>query len=113
MFPSSVPRRPGGVPLGIVVIFATAIGYAASIIATGMLGSRLMSFIALLEVVFATMFAWLLLGETLTLSQLLGGALILVGILFVYSERRARAPIEPLEAIVTAPASADPVSTRP
>jgi drug/metabolite transporter (DMT)-like permease len=97
---------PWWVPLGIVVIFATAIGYAASIIATGMLGSRLMSFIALLEVVFATMFAWLLLGETLTLSQLLGGALILVGILFVYSERRARAPIEPLEAIVTAEAAA-------
>jgi drug/metabolite transporter (DMT)-like permease len=48
------------------------------------------------------MFAWLLLGETLSLSQLVGGALILAGIVFVYSERRARAPIEPLEAIVTA-----------
>ena len=100
---------PWWVPLGIVVIFATAIGYATSIAATGLLGSRLMSFIALLEVVFATLFAWLLLGESLTLVQLLGGALILVGIVFVYSERRARAPIEPLEQIVTA----EPVSSRP
>ena len=87
---------PWWVPLGIVVIFATAIGYAASITATGLLGSRLMSFIALLEVVFATMFAWLLLGETLTLWQLLGGALILAGIVLVYSERKARASVEPL-----------------
>jgi len=87
---------PWWVPLGIVVLFATAIGYAASIIATGLLGSRLMSFIALLEVVFATMFAWLLLGETLTLWQFLGGALILAGIVLVYSERKARATVEPL-----------------
>ena len=111
---------PWWVPLGIVVLFATAIGYAASIVATGMLGSRLMSFIALLEVVFATMFAWLLIGETLTLTQLLGGALILVGIIFVYSERKARAPIEPLETsgspevgsaspVTPPPASAEPV----
>ena len=109
---------PWWVPLGIVVIFATAIGYAASIIATGLLGSRLMSFIALLEVVFATMFAWLLLGETLTLSQFLGGALILAGIVLVYSERRAAAPVEPLEmpaalAEPSSPTPTEPVPTRP
>lgn len=105
---------PWWVPLGIVVLFATAVGYATSIAATGMLGSRLMSFIALLEVVFATLFAWLLLGESLTLIQLLGGALILVGIVFVYSERRARAPIEPLEQIAVSESTpTEQVSSRP
>lgn len=83
---------PWWVLLGIVAVIGTAIAYAASIFATGMLGSRLMSFIGLLEVVFAAMFAWLVLSETLELVQLLGGALILVGIAFVHSERPA--PIE-------------------
>lgn len=83
---------PWWVPLGIVAIIGTAIAYAASIIATGMLGSRLMSFVGLLEVVFAAMFAWLLLGENLSAVQLLGGLLILAGIAFVHSERPA--PIE-------------------
>lgn len=100
---------PWWVPLGIVAVFGTAVGYAASIIATGLLGSRLMSFVGLLEVVFGTMFAWLVLGETLTLPQLLGGALILVGIAFVHSERRTRAPLEPLE---TATDAAEPVPSR-
>ena len=83
---------PWWVLLGIVAVIGTAIAYATSIIATGMLGSRLMSFIGLLEVVFAAMFAWLLLGETLGVMQLLGGLFILAGIAFVHSERPA--PIE-------------------
>ena len=100
---------PWWVLLGIVAVFGTAIAYAASIIATGMLGSRLMSFVGLLEVVFATIFAWVLLGEVLTFSQLLGGVLILAGILFVYSEQRVTMPIEPLEM----PAATEPIPTRP
>ncbi|MBC7592081.1 MAG: EamA family transporter [Salinibacterium sp.] len=88
---------PWWVPLGIVAVVGTAIAYAASIIATGMLGSRLMSFIGLLEVVFAAMFAWLALGETLGVVQLLGGVLILAGIAFVHSERPAAAEPEVLE----------------
>lgn len=82
---------PWWVPLGIVGIVATAIAYAASIGATSILGSRVMSFVGLLEVVFATLFAWVLLGETLTLTQLLGGVLILAGIGFVQSEKSAPA----------------------
>ena len=57
-----------------------------------MLGSRLASFVGLLEVVAATFYAWLLLGEKLGLLQLLGGALILVGIGFVRSEKADAAP---------------------
>lgn len=85
-------ETPWWVPLGIVGVVATAVAYAASIGATALLGSRVMSFVGLLEVVFATLFAWLLLGETLTLLQLLGGLLILAGIAFVQSEKPAKAP---------------------
>ncbi len=90
---------PWWVPLGIVALVGTAVAYASSIAATAWLGSRIMSFVGLLEVVFAGLFAWLLLGEALTPVQLLGGALILVGIGFVHSERTAAdpAPIELVE----------------
>jgi drug/metabolite transporter (DMT)-like permease len=59
-----------------------------------MLGSRLASFVGLLEVVAATFYAWLLLGEQLSVPQLLGGVLILIGIGFVRSEK-TDPPIEP------------------
>ncbi|WP_349902862.1 EamA family transporter [Parafrigoribacterium humi] len=75
------------VPMLVVCVAATAMAYATSIAATSMLGSRLASFAGLLEVIFATFYAWLLLGEELTLLQFLGGALILAGIAFVRSEK--------------------------
>ena len=75
------------VPLVAVGVISTAVAYATSITASGMLGSRVASFAGLLEVVAATFYAWLVLGERLTIPQLLGGALILVGIAFVRSEK--------------------------
>lgn len=87
------------VPLLVVGVMATAIAYATSIAATAMLGSRLASFAGLLEVVFATFYAWLLLGEQLTVLQFVGGALILAGIAFVRSEKTD----VPLEALLTGP----------
>lgn len=85
---------PWWVPLGIVALVGTAIAYVASIAASERLGSRLMSFVGLLEVVFASVFAWILLGEALTPLQGLGGVLILAGIAFVRSEKSADAPLE-------------------
>lgn len=77
---------PWWLPLLIVGVLATALAYAASITASEMLGSRLASFVGLLEVVAATIYAWLLLGESLTLPKLIGGVLILAGIAFVRSD---------------------------
>ena len=74
---------PWFVPLLVVGLFATAIAYVASIAASEMLGSRLASFVGLLEVCFATLYAWILLGEALSVMQLVGGGLILVGIALV------------------------------
>jgi len=85
---------PWWVPIAIVAVVSTAVAYVASIAASEMLGSRLMSFVGLLEVVFASLFAWVLLGEALSPLQLLGGVLILVGIAFVRSEKQTDAPIE-------------------
>jgi drug/metabolite transporter (DMT)-like permease len=88
--------QPWWVPLGMVGLLATAIPYVASIAASEMLGSRLMSFVGLLEVVFASVFAWISIGEALNATQLVGGALILAGIAFVRSEKQARAELEPV-----------------
>ena len=79
---------PWWLPLILVGVIATAIAYATSIASTEILGARLGSFLGLLEVIAAAMYAWLLLGEALSLLQILGGALILAGIAFVRSDRR-------------------------
>jgi len=55
-----------------------------------------MSFVGMLEVVFASVFAWVLLGEALGPLQLLGGVLILAGIACVRSEKQVDAPLEAL-----------------
>lgn len=93
------------VPLAVVGLFATAVAYVASITATEMLGSRLASFVGLLEVCFATLYAWLLLGESLSLPQLAGGALILVGIGLVRADRSEAAVVDAAAAAVADSAS--------
>lgn len=82
------------IPMLIVGVLATGVAYATSIKASQLLGSRLASFAGLLEVVAATFYAWLLLGEQMTIPQLIGGLLILVGIAFVRSEK-ADIPVLP------------------
>ncbi|MFT3872438.1 MAG: DMT family transporter [Nocardioides sp.] len=68
--------------LGLGVITA-AVPYASGVAASRRLGSRLASFVALLEVLFALLFAWLLLGQMPAAVQLLGGVLILAGVVVV------------------------------
>ncbi|MFM9876836.1 MAG: EamA family transporter [Rhodoglobus sp.] len=93
--PLLTAQVPWWVPLGFVALVGTAFAYVASIAASEMLGSRLMSFVGLMEVVFASIFAWLLLGEAITLLQGVGGVLILGGIALVRMEREADVPLEP------------------
>ncbi|HEX7306632.1 EamA family transporter [Lentzea sp.] len=83
------------VPLLVVAVVGTALAYASGITASGILGSRLASFIGLLEVVSASLFAWLLLGEELSPLQLFGGVLILAGIASVRAEREKVEPVVP------------------
>lgn len=90
----------GAVPvLGLLLVLGvvpTALAYATSIAATEMLGARLSSFFGLLEVVTATGYAWVLLGEPVSGAQALGGALILGGIILVRTEPRGLRAPEPL-----------------
>ncbi|MVU83986.1 EamA family transporter [Nocardia sp. ET3-3] len=71
------------VPLLALGVVTAAIAYVTGIAATRMLGSRLASFAALGEVLAAILFSWALLGQTPAPIQLLGGALILIGVVFV------------------------------
>ncbi len=68
--------------LGLGVVTA-AVAYTTGIAAGRRLGSRLASFVALNEVLFALAFAWLFLGEVPRAVQLVGGALILAGVVLV------------------------------
>ena len=77
--------------IGLGVVTA-AIAYTTGIAASRRLGSRLASFVALLEVVAAVGFAWLLLDQLPGTLQFVGGALILAGVVVVkLGERRPRA----------------------
>ncbi len=87
------------IPLLVIGVVSTAIAYASSITASELLGTRLSSFMGLLEVVAAAIYAWLLLGQDLRWPQLVGGILILGGIALVRAEKSEAdlvdAPIEP------------------
>ncbi|MDY7555565.1 DMT family transporter [Cryobacterium sp. 10C3] len=98
---------PWWVPLVIVAVVSTALAYVAGITSAEALGSRLASFVSLLEVVFAALFAWLLLGEQLTPLQLLGGALILGGIAAVRAAGSETAVPATLEPLIPVPLMAD------
>jgi drug/metabolite transporter (DMT)-like permease len=71
------------VPLLVLGVVTAGLAYVLSIAGSRRLGSRLGSFVGLSEAVFGVAFAWLLLSETPGVVQLLGGALILLGVVGV------------------------------
>ncbi|MBE2320748.1 EamA family transporter [Solirubrobacter sp. CPCC 204708] len=75
--------------LGVVT---AGFSYCTGIVASVRLGSRLASFVALLEVVAGVVFAWLLLDQIPGALQLAGGALILAGVIVVKLGERPPAP---------------------
>jgi drug/metabolite transporter (DMT)-like permease len=83
------------IPVALLSIVAAVIAYVTGISAARMLGPKLSSFTGLTEVIFAVLFAWLLLGQLPTGIQLGGGALIVTGIVLVRIDelRPPKAPI--------------------
>ncbi len=71
------------IPLAVLGLVTAALAYVAGIAAGRRLGSRLASFVALLEVVASVCWAWLLLDELPDAVQLVGGVLILAGVVAV------------------------------
>lgn len=80
---------PWWIPLLWVGAVATTLGYALGVKAVPLLGSRLASFVGLSEVLFALGFAWLLLGESPSPMQAVGGAILLTGVVMVRLDARS------------------------
>jgi drug/metabolite transporter (DMT)-like permease len=74
---------PWWLPVLALGVVTAAVAYVAGILAARGLGARMASFTALLEVLFAVVFAWLLLGQLPHVVQLLGGVLLLAGVVLV------------------------------
>jgi len=71
------------VPLLVLGVVTAGLAYTTGVLASRRLGSRLASFVALLEVVTAVVAAWLLLGQLPGPVQLAGGVLVLAGVVTV------------------------------
>lgn len=82
---------PVWVPLGWVIALGTFLPFVLSFAAIGRLKATAAGILASSEVVFAFAFAWLLLGETLSLPQLVGAAIVLVGIVLAQTARPRKA----------------------
>jgi drug/metabolite transporter (DMT)-like permease len=74
---------PWWVPAVGLAVVTAALAYTTGIAAGRRLGARLASFVGLVEVLMAVLFAWVLLDQLPLAVQLAGGALVLVGVVVV------------------------------
>lgn len=74
---------PWWLPVALLILVTSAAAYLTGIVAVRRLGSSIASFVALTEVIFAVIFAAVLLGQGLSPTQLIGGALVIAGIAVV------------------------------
>ena len=70
-----------------VVVPGTVFPFVLSLSALRHLPATRVSIVAMIEVVLGALVAWVWLGETLTSAQLLGGAVVLVGIVLAQTSR--------------------------
>ena len=80
------------VPVLGLALLASVFAYVAGIGAARRLGAKLASFIGLAEVLFAILFAWLLLAQLPSPVQFIGGAFILAGVTLVRADELRPAP---------------------
>jgi drug/metabolite transporter (DMT)-like permease len=74
-------------PAVLLILISAVLAYPTGIVAVRRLGSSAASFVSLIEVIFAVIFAFVLLGQRPGPMQLVGGALILTGIALVQRPR--------------------------
>jgi len=92
------------VPVLGMSLVAGAVAYVSGIFGARLLGARVASFVGLTEVMFAVLFAWLLLGQTPRPVQLAGGLLLVAGIALVrLDEPSDVAAVEARQRLVAAP----------
>lgn len=87
---------PWWIPAAVLGVVTAAVAYSLGIAAGRRLGSRVMSFVGLSEVLFAVLFAWAALAELPTAVQLLGGGLIVAGVIIVRSGEASTRGEEPV-----------------
>jgi drug/metabolite transporter (DMT)-like permease len=80
------------VPVLGLSLVAAALAYSSGIIGARLLGAKVASFVGLTEVLFAVVFAWLLLGQVLSPVQLAGGLLVIAGIALVQVDEALSGP---------------------
>ena len=68
------------VPVIALALIPTAIAYTLGIMGISRLRPRFASLVGLSEVMFAVLAAWVLVGEAITLTQAIGGAVVLLGL---------------------------------
>jgi drug/metabolite transporter (DMT)-like permease len=85
-------------PVLLLGLVTAAVAYVSGVMANRRLGSRLGSFVALLEVLASVCWAWWLLDELPGAVQLLGGLLILGGVVAVKLGERTVVTAEPVPA---------------
>lgn len=74
------------VPILGIALIAAALAYVLGIAAARALGAKLSSFVSLTEVLFAVLFAWVLIGQVPGWLEGLGGVLIITGVALVRVE---------------------------
>jgi drug/metabolite transporter (DMT)-like permease len=93
------------VPVLGLSVLAAVVAYLAGIGAARRLGAKVASFVGLTEVLFAVLFAWLLLGQVPAVVQLAGGVLVVAGVALVrIDELRGPAASPPASPVSAEPA---------
>lgn len=112
---------PALVPLAVVVLVATVLAYSLEVAAAPRIGARAMSFLALTEVLFASLAALVVLAQVPGPMQLLGGVALVAGVLLVVSAPTRHRPPLPEKGLpsprrpadVPAPRARRPLAARP
>ena len=86
---------PWWLAIGELAVIAAATAYLLGTFAARRLGSTVASFVGLAEVLFAVLFAWLLLGELSRPLQLVGGLLVVGGVVTVRAGELRRPAVRP------------------
>ncbi|MFJ8792278.1 EamA family transporter [Streptomyces sp. NPDC102462] len=79
-----------------IVLVATVAAYITGVLSVRRLSPPVAGVVACLEAVVATVLAWVLLGEHLSLPQLAGGVIVLAGAFIAQSSTPARGSAEPV-----------------
>ena len=79
--------------LGWVVLIATVLAYLTGVASVSRLSAPVAGVVACLEAVVATVLAWVLLGEHLTVPQVVGGLLVLAGACVAQTSTPSAGPV--------------------